>query len=224
MTMTLAISSMVFTICVYLAKLFIEGDAHIVWLVVSMIMSTSILVLSIYPIAFFNRKKWLIALLIFHIIIYAFGATFIDGGLYSFSIVFTPLNLFWGFIILLTLIMIYRAMTHNYLANNHPLPMHAKTLHILNMISGLFVIPVGIYFFTFFLAIAYSGNGFSGIFKSLFSIFYTFFPLLLILLWLVLYIIQIKLVRKKKVKIAYSIVCLPVSGMLIILAFLFGIL
>ncbi|WP_163970397.1 permease prefix domain 1-containing protein [Oceanobacillus halotolerans] len=67
MMMLLAVGSILFTSGVYLAQLFVEGDAYMLWLVLSMSVSTSLFIFSIQSVAFLNRRLWMNSLLLIHI-------------------------------------------------------------------------------------------------------------------------------------------------------------
>src|SRR5699024_7839731 len=100
---TLAISSIVYSFLVYLVQLFVEGDAHIWWLIPSIVIS-SVLLFFVFQVLREDGKKRLNTALVFHIIIYFLGLG-LAVGLDSFLV--SMLAIFCALIILLALLLVY---------------------------------------------------------------------------------------------------------------------
>jgi len=202
----LAITSIIFSIAIYLAQLFIEGDAYILWLILSMVVSTFLLVFSIQSIAFLNRRLWMNGLLIIHILIYSFGALLTTGV--TEVIVSRTLSIFAGLIILFAIILIYRTTIHDYKASDHPLPKHAKWFHIINITAGVVVVFVML-FFMWGMAIMIGGM------SPAMAI--TFVP---VLVWIGIYLLQMNLLRKRIIKGAYIAAVIPIFIIILFLLYI----
>ena len=73
MMLTLAFASLLFSFISYSSQLFVEGDAYITWLVLSVVVSTFLLIFSLQPLPILNRRIWVNSLLLLHLFIYLFG-------------------------------------------------------------------------------------------------------------------------------------------------------
>src|SRR5690625_223463 len=73
MMLTLAITSIIFSVAVYLAQLFIESNNLIVWLMISIAISSLILIYANQLIPYLNRRPWLKLIIIIHAFVYAYG-------------------------------------------------------------------------------------------------------------------------------------------------------
>lgn len=187
--LTLALSSILFTIGMYLVALFIEGDAHIVWLCVSMVVCGLLLFLPLNQYVHLNKKIWLNSLLIIHLFIQLFG------WLLS-SQVGTNVNIgltMWVWLnIALTIGLVYRTTVYDYSYHEK----HFKILHGINIASGLIIIGGSLFFIL-------GGLIMIGTFHPMMLVFAT--P---IMIWFVLYIVQLELAKKKK-KMVFLLASLP---------------
>ncbi|WP_085992955.1 permease prefix domain 1-containing protein [Oceanobacillus senegalensis] len=203
MMRVLATVSIIFSIAIYLVQLFDEGDAYILWLVLSMVVSTFLFIFSIQSFAFLNRRLWMNSLLVLHIAIYLFGLLLTTGIMDT--ALSTPLFITASFIILLAIILIYRTTIHDYMESDHPLPTHAKWLHILNMTAGVGVIGFVLFFLWGILVM-------TGMLSPSMII-----PLIPLLVWIILYIMQMNLIRKRRKKVAFILAIFPLAIIFIIL-------
>ncbi|RKQ33996.1 permease prefix domain 1-containing protein [Oceanobacillus halophilus] len=201
MMIVLAIGSIIFSIGIYLAQLFLEGDAYILWLVLSIMASALLFIFSIQSRAFFNRRLWMNSLLLIHIAIYLFGLLLTTGV--TVPSISAPLTIFASIIILLAIVLIYRTTIHDYRATDHPLPHYAKWLHVINMTAGVGVIGYILFFLW----------GMMVMIGSLSPVMVI--PLIPLLVWISLYIWQMHLIRKRRKKGAYAVAVVPMAAILL---------
>lgn len=187
--LTLAISSLLFTISNYIVSLFVAGDAYFGWLIVSMLISGMLLFLPLNQHVHLNKKLWLNALLILHIF----------GQLYGWLITSQLPNdsnlglTIWVWLnIALAIGLVYRTTIHDF----SPDEKHMKVLHGINITSGIIIIGASLFFIVGGLIMIGSLNPIMLIFAT---------P---IVLWIVLYIVQLEVVKKSK-KLAFTISSLP---------------
>jgi hypothetical protein len=200
--LTLAVSSLLFTISNYTVSLFVEGDAFIGWLLFSMVISGMLLFLPLNQHIHLNKKTWLNALLVLHIF----------GQLYGWLIASqlpneTNIGLtIWVWLNLaLTIGLVYRTTIYDY----SPEKNYMKILHGLNITSGFIIIGASLFFI---------GGGLImiGSFHPMMLVFAT--P---IVLWIVLYMVQLEVVKKSK-KAAFAISSLPYVLCLIIFLWIYS--
>jgi len=201
----LAVSSIIFSFAIYSVQLFFEGDAYILWLVLSIVISTSLLIFSIQSSAYLNRRLWMNSLLIIHIATYLFGALLSTGVTEPF--LSRPLTIIAVLIILFAIALIYRTTIHDYNPSNHPFPKHAKSLHIINMTAGVIVIGVMLFLIWGMLVMIGSASPVLVI------------PLVPLLVWIILYILQMNLLRKQRIRLAYSVAVIPSMIILLFLVY-----
>lgn len=201
MLLTLAITSFLYSFIVYIAHLFINGDAHILWLIISVISSSVVSLFALQVLPSLDRKRWLNATLIFHIATYLIGIGF---ALEPFTYILVLL------ILLLSITLIYRTAMYQYKPGKHLLTEQIRWLHFLNISVGLAVIGMTL----FFLWGIYAFGG-PDTFPYLISV-----PLLI---WLVAYYAQIKLITNNKKKVAYAVATMPVMLLIGITFLLFKI-
>lgn len=193
MMLILSFLSILFSFGTYLGQLFLEGNAEIVWLIMSIIISSLILVSAVYPNRYFNYRFWLNTLFIIHVCIYAYGgivASDIDNFIYV--ILFF---LIW-LIILLDIALLYMTTINEYQSGDQSLTQPFIRLHILNITTGI-ILVVATLFFLWGLLFASEWSP---------AMLKIFIPLLI---WLIAYILQISLLAKHK-KIAYTIAIIPI--------------
>jgi hypothetical protein len=200
MMLGLASSSLFFTIIVYLANLFLNGDAEIIWLVLSMTVSSTLFLLSVFPFGHAHRKRYMNTLLIAHLLLYVYGymiASHIDHTLSLF------LTTFAAGIIVLAVILLYRIT----LFGDVPSPAKSKVwIHAIFLTTGLFIGSVSLVFI-----------------MSGFILLGTFHPMMLVfisplIVWGVLYVWQMRLYKKKQ-QISYLLVTMPILICFAILAY-----
>lgn len=194
--LTLAFASILYSFSVYLVQLFLEGDAYIWWLVLSVSIN-GLLLFSVYRKV--NLKhQWLFnSLLIIHILIYFNGL-----GL-ALSIDHFITGMFTVYDILLMLLAIILIYIH--VIFNNKMTRLKKGFHLYNITTGLVII--GLNLFVFVLVALFSGITSRN-----------FLVIIPTLAWAVLYILQIKLLDRKWIKLAFIIAIIPllvVSGFIV---------
>jgi len=203
MTGVLAIVSILFTIVIYLAQLFLAGDAYMVWLILSMISSSVLFLISFTSNHLRERRRWMNSLLLIHVFIYLFGLLLTTGITeHSVSI---PLSVLAGVILLLAISLIYRMTIRSYTEINHPLPQHAKWLHIINITAGIGVIGFGLFLLWGMLVMV--GTVMPAI----------MIPFIPIVVWIILYVLQMFFIRKTWVIPAYLITLIPMTVIIVTL-------
>lgn len=206
MMLTLAIVSIVFSFAVYLAQLFIEGDAYIGWLILSIIVSTFVFIFAVHPLPFLNRRLALNSMLFIHIFTYLFGVLLATGVTQSISIVLTFMA--W-FIVLLGIVLVYRTTIYDYQSSKHPYKRSAILLHTYNLTIGMVIIGFTLFFLWAFM---------------LFIDEWTPFLLLLLvplLIWLIAYMTQMKLLGKGRKSMSYVVALAPLLLLIVIALWLF---
>lgn len=187
--LTLALSSLLFTVSNYVVALFVTGDAFFGWLIVSMFLSGMLLFLPLNQSFHLNKKLWLNALLVLHTLGQLYGwliATQIPGTSNIGLTIWVWLN------IALAIGLVYRTTIYDFSADEK----HMKFLHGINITSGILIIGASLVFIVGGLIMIGSLHPMMLLFSS---------P---ILLWMVLYIVQLKVVKKNK-KIAFTIGSVP---------------
>ncbi len=191
------------TISAYLLQLFIEGDAYIGWLTLSLGLSSLLFFMALNPLPNLQRKRWMNTIFIAHIITYVYGYAIVSSLDHPMSL---PLVILTWLIVLIALYLIYQTTINDPYLSNHNRKI-VKGLHQLNITLGiaiggvtLFLLWIGLFLF----------GGFS--FKMI-ILTIPFF------LWILFYIGQIKAVRRSR-KLAYFIgfvSCLMVIALLLFL-------
>lgn len=190
----LVIASFIYSYTVYAMQLFIEGDAHIGWLIVSVITSSLLLLFVLRVFSFLDRKISLNSALILHVFTYGYG-TFLASDLeHSSSII---LSFFSWAIVILTITLIYRTTIYDYQNEASLFVKHTKFIHAINITLGIVIIIETLFFLWGILAF---GDGFT------FAMLLISIP---IITWLIIYFIQIKLVQLNKIFIAFILVIIP---------------
>ncbi|WP_404328681.1 permease prefix domain 1-containing protein [Mesobacillus maritimus] len=191
--LTLSIGSILFTVSLYLLSLFHEGNAHIGWLLVSMVVSTILLLIAINQISLLNRRRWLNSLFITHISTSLFGYAIVSAMDHPAQLAMVIAN--WV-IIFLALVLVYQTTIYES-KSQKVLGKESKRLHQVNFILGIVTIGFCLFFI---------GGG-----LMLFGGFHLYMILmsLPLVLWICLYYGQMKLIHKHK-RMAYLLAVLSV--------------
>lgn len=205
MMLTLAISSILFTIGVYLGQLLINGDAHIGWLLLSMGASSMILFLAVNQVFHLNRKLWMNSLLILHILVYAAGYLLASNLDHSISL---GLSIWDWLNILLAIVLVYRTTLYDFSASSGKMDKTLKKLHAINITAGVLITAACLFF-------AWGGLIMIGLHPVI------LISLSPILFWVILYVIQIKVAGKNK-KLAYGLSAIPFIAILAGLALIYA--
>lgn len=184
---TLSVSSFIYSFLVYLIQLFNEGDAHIIWLIMSVGMS-SFLLLFIFHIIKTDGKRWLNTTLVIHSIIYFYGLGLALGTEHFLT---AMLSIYSILIMVLALIIIYLNVIFHW-----EMSRLKKGFHIFNMSTGLIIIGVNLYIIWVFLIFS------EPTIKSLLL-------LIPIVFWILSYIMQILFINKGAVKLGTAIALIP---------------
>ncbi|MFJ7744493.1 permease prefix domain 1-containing protein [Peribacillus sp. NPDC097295] len=178
--LTLSIVSILYTFSVYSLQLFQNGDAYIGWLLFSILTSATLLSLTLNLLVSINRKIWINTALVTHTLVYLYGwgvASALDFTMFPlFSLIIAA-------ILLLSLYLIYKTalVLPSYTGKSLR---KAKRLHIFNITLGVLIMAVTIFYLYIFL-----------IFSSEIQLFMVLFFIPAVL-WISLYILQIKLLKK----------------------------
>lgn len=202
--LTLSIISFLYAISLYLLLLFNEGNAHIGWLLFSMATSTVLLCIALNLIVALNRRRWMNSLLMTHLLVYLYGYAIASGFGLAAQL---PLVISNWIILLLSLLLVYQTTIYEMNFRDGAVK-EMKKLHQVNFISGIVVIGLSLFFLW-----------------GTMMLFGGFQPALIILLmpfgiWLLLYIGQIKLVKKRK-KTAFVLAGISILGTACLLVLLF---
>lgn len=187
----LAVLSLLFSVAIYVSKLFVEADAHMFWLTSSVLVSASLLIFTLHPIPLFNRRLWMNTLLLIHIFIFLYGmllATSLDS---AFSTILTVYSLI---ILLFAIALIYRTTIVDVQTSKS-----VKIFHMLNMTSGIFIIALTLFFIWAMLAFDF--------FKFNRNFFISFAPFFI---WLIAYIMGGQFIKRQRKVLAYSISAVPI--------------
>lgn len=187
--LTLALSSILFTISNYSVSLFVEGDAYIGWLIVSMFLSSMLLFLPLNQHFHLNKKLWLNALLVVHILGQLYGWLIADQLQHGSS---TGLVIWVWLNIALAIGLVYRTTIYDFSADEK----HMKILHGMNITSGILIIGASLFFIV-------GGLIMIGTLHPMMLLFAS--P---IVIWIVLYTVQLAVVKKSK-NMAFTIAALP---------------
>ncbi|MED4204850.1 permease prefix domain 1-containing protein [Neobacillus mesonae] len=200
--LALAISSILFTISLYLLRLFVEGDTHFGWLCFSMGTCAMLLFFPLNQSLHINRKLWLNSLLIFHTLGVLYGWLLTSYLNHPAS---TGLTIWLWLNIALGMALVYRTTIYDYSFHEKSM----KILHGINIISGVIII-VGSLFFI------WGGLIMIGTFHPMMLVFAS--P---IAIWIGMYIAQIKLAKKNK-GIALVLGSIPFIGCILIILYFYS--
>lgn len=195
MMLTLAVASLLFSFIVFLSQLFLEGDAHIAWLILSVVVSSCLLTFTLQPMPILNRRILVNSLLLIHLFVYLFGMLMAMSVESNVSI---PLTFSAWFIVLLTIVLIYRTTIFDYQFSKQTLKKQVKILHALNITAGIFIIAGTLFFL--WAVLAFASLELSP------SMFLIFVPLLI---WIISYILGMQLIAKNKKRGAYIVTAIP---------------
>lgn len=200
--LTLSISSIIFTVSIYVLSLFVQGDAYIGWLCYSMSLSSLLLFLPLNQHFHINRKLWINGLLIFHTLGQLFGWLMVGQLDHSANVGLT----IWVWLnIALSIGLIYWISIYDYGSNEK----HMKLLHGLNIASGIVIIGISLFLIV-------GGLIMIGEFHFMMALFAS--P---IAVWAVLYVLQLKLVKKNKT-IAFVVGFMPILACILIFLWIYG--
>ncbi|MBO1001357.1 permease prefix domain 1-containing protein [Pseudogracilibacillus auburnensis] len=203
----LTLSSLLFSFVVYSVQLFLEGDAHIGWLLLSVGTSSILLLFTLQALPFLERKTWLNIALICHIFIYLYGFLL---SLYINHSISVPLTYFSLVIILIAIVLVYRTTIYDF-QFTFERKKQTKLLHFLNITLGIIIISASLFFLWAVLIFSESFEPF---------MLYIFIPMLI---WIVTYVTQIKLSEKGKRISAYIVAAIPFLIVLAIFLWYFSI-
>ena len=199
MMLTLSVASLLFAFVVYLCQLFVMGDAHIPWLILAVLVSSTLLFLTVRPITSLNKRLWVNSLLLIHLGIYFYGWLLATDVYAPLSI---GLSIIAWLILLLAIVLVYRTTIYDYSSKRQPLAKDAKRLHFVNITTGIFLVCVTLFFIWAFLLFATEITA---------SFFMMFIPLGL---WIFSYASQMQLLAKRQKKWAYTIVVIQTAVVL----------
>ncbi|MFC4321375.1 permease prefix domain 1-containing protein [Litchfieldia salsa] len=200
--LTLSISSLLFTISIYVLSLFVEGDFYVGWLCYSMCLSSLILILPLNQHFHINRKLWINVLLIFHTLGQLYGWLIVGDLDHSANVGLT----IWVWLnIALSIGLLYWITIYDYGSNQK----HMKLLHGLNIASGIIIIGISLFLIV-------GGLIMIGEFHFMMILFAS--P---IAVWTALYVAQLKLVKKNK-NIAFVLGFIPIVAGILILFWIYG--
>ncbi|GAE37219.1 permease prefix domain 1-containing protein [Halalkalibacter akibai] len=200
--LTLAISSIIFTISTYVLSLFVGGDAYIGWLCISMSLSSMLLFLPLNQHFHINRKLWINGLLIVHTLVQLYGWLIVSQLDHS---TIVGLTILVWLNIALTIGLIYWITIYDYGTNEK----HMKLLHGLNIASGIVIIGIS-------LVLIVGGFIMIGKFHFMMAVFAS--P---VAVWAVLYVVQLKL-AKRNMNIAFLVGIIPVLACILIFIWIYG--
>lgn len=175
----LAIISILYAYAVYIVDLFVLGNAHGLWLVLAVTVSSLLLMVSMQVYPHFDRKFIVNSLLIVHALI------FLASAAHS-----TPLAIVAWFLVLATIVLIYRTTIIDYSFKVTSYPRTIKGVHFYNITFGVII-----FFGTLFVLWSFL------LFADRIP-FFAFLFLVPMMLWIVIYTIQMRLLYKGNLKLA----------------------
>lgn len=205
MMLILAGASLILAYTVYLFQLFSRGDAHIVWLVLAVLVGVSIFIVTLHPIQLINRRLWMNGLLIGHIFIFFYGALLAGDLEFRYS---GFLSLFTYAVVLLSVILVYRTTIYDFPSAKQSLEKDAKRVHFINITMGIVLIMLTLFALWAFLFV---------------DMFHPFMLLVFlpIVLWMVSYAVQMRLLAAKRKLSVYAIAVLQLLVIAAVLGILF---
>ncbi|EGQ26046.1 hypothetical protein HMPREF9372_1913 [Sporosarcina newyorkensis 2681] len=195
MMLILAGASLIFAFSVYLLDLFMNGDAHMIWLVLAVFVAASILTITLHPIQSLNRRLWMNGLLISHIFIFAYGGSmsaYLDRP-YS-----TIASIFSFAVVLLAIILVYRTTIFDFPSSKQLLQKDAKWIHFINITIGIIIILITLFFLWAFMLFAAEMRA---------ALLLLLIP---ILLWMISYAVQMRLLAARHKGAAYALAIMQV--------------
>lgn len=202
--LTLSIISILHAIGLYMLLLFNEGNAHIAWLLFSMTTSTLLLCIALNIVVALNRRRWMNSLLMAHLFVYLYGYAMVPGFELAAQLPVVVSN--WV-ILLLALLLVYQTTIYEMNFRSGAVK-EAKRLHQVNFVSGIAIIGLSLFFL-------WGGMMLFGGFHPALAIMMAPF-----VMWLLLYIGQMKLVEKHK-RAAFVLAGISVLGTAVLLILLF---
>jgi len=203
MMLTLATTSIIFSFGAYLAQLFLENNALIIWLIISIANSSLMFICAVQPVRHLNRRLWLNAIFIMHIFVYSYGWMIASDIDHPISIVLTLLS--W-FIILLGIALLYLTTINDYQSSKQTHYKQANRIHVLNITTGIVLVIATLFFLWGLLVFSEERT------PAMFTVFIPLF------IWMIAYFLQINFLSKNKKKVAYAIAAIPI----LILTIIFG--
>ena len=204
--LSLSLLSIFYSIFVYLAHLINEGDAEMIWLVLSVATSRVLLLFALQVFPSIDRKRWINTALICHVFIYLLGVLLAANISHDISIF---LSFFAILILIFTIFLIYRTTIIDYHYSS-TFAKHVKWLHFLNISAGIAVTAVTLFFLWAILLFAESIPPFIEICGFSF--------LLLFGSWLILF--NFVLSKRTKIKPLLFLAIIPFLILIIALLFL----
>lgn len=200
----LAITSIAFSVTLYITYLIAERDAEIIWLLLSIGTSSGLLLFALQVFPSIDQKRWINSVLIGHIFTYLLGTLIATNMIH----IFTPFLTIYGITLLLvSIILIYRTTIIDFTFHSTKNVKQAKQLHFINITAGIIITGATLFFLWGILIFSETFPPF------LLAIFIPF------IIWLVAYYIQMNLVSHNKRKIAYTIAMIPFIFIVIIVIF-----
>lgn len=203
MMLTLAITSIICSVGVYLAQLFIENNNLIVWFMISITISSLILIYANHPIPYLHHRQGLNLIIMIHAFVYAYG--WVIAADVNHAIDMALVLLLW--VIISIDIGLFYLITIK--SSKLTINKQAVLLHILNIVAGFILVIATLNMLWGLLFVSEWTS-------SMLRVFIPFF------IWLLAYLLQIRLLSRHK-KIAYTIAIIPILilagtiGLLIIL-------
>lgn len=198
----LSLLSIFYSIFVYLAHLISEGDAQMIWLVLSIGTSSVLLLFALQAFPSIDRKRWINTALICHVFIYLVGVLLAANISHNISVFLSFIAIF---ILIFAIFLIYRTTITDYHYHSSKFTKHIKRLHFLNISTGIIVTGFTLFFLWGILIFSETIPLF---------IFLIFIP---IGFWTLFYIIQLQLIKRNKRKSAYTVALIPFTVLVIIL-------
>lgn len=194
----LATISLLYAYAVYIFSLFVDGDANMLWLLLSVGVSSLLLMIALQVFPTIDRKATVNFALIAHALIFLVGV-----GMNAFFSI-TALA-----IVTISVALIYRTTVVDYDFKETKYRKQLKICHIYNITIGLFIVGITLYLWVIFLMFAD---------EFTVGMLVLFVPLLI---WIVVYYSQIKLVKRGNVLVPFFMGMLPFAIVAFIIFFLF---
>ncbi len=201
----LSVLSIFYSIFAYLVHLISDGDAEIIWLILSIATSSVLLLFALQVFPSIDRKRWINTALICHVFIYLLGVLLAANTSHTIS---SFLSFIAISILLFTIFLIYRTTIIDYHYHLSTFAKHVKWLHFLNISAGIAVTALTLFFLWAILLFSESIPP---------SMLWIFIPLSV---WLIAYFIQFRFIKKNKNKIAFVLAIIPFLILIIALLFL----
>ena len=194
MLWSLSIGSLLFVYVVYLSHLFLMGDAYMIWLVGSVLVSVLIGASALYHTTWLARRFVRNILLLLELFSLGYGTILASYMYRPFSSI---LSVFGLVLIVVLLVTLYQTSL-----KNRP-SFESKMLHIVNITVGILLACGTLTFLYMFLLLSEDGK------TEMWKIFAPF------VLYIILYMTQMQLMRNSHPGIAYSVavvqVLVPIS-------------